>query len=215
MAAIPVGLIRVLTTTDQELLHLHGKLIMQWFPGLDVRSECIPDQPEGVHDDETEALAEPKVLDLMAKMEAEGAKAIIVSCAGDPGVAAAPGRVSVPVIGAGRAVAHMACLLGLPTGVLGITTTPPAAVCAALGKLYVGNLVPRGVGSTLDLMKPAGMEAVLDAGKTLVDQGAGCLLLACTGLATIGAAAVLRERLGVPVLDAVRAEAAATWMIAG
>ena len=51
-----VGLIRVLTTDDTQLMQMHGALIEQYFPMLQVESRCIPDQPEGIHDDQTMAL---------------------------------------------------------------------------------------------------------------------------------------------------------------
>ena len=215
MAGKKIGLIRVLTTDNLELLNLHGGMIMEWFPGLDVRSECIPDQPEGVHDDATEALAIPKVVVLAEQMEKDGAEAIVVSCAGDPGVVASKGRVGVPVIGAGRAAAHTARLLERAVGVLGITDDVPAAVVEILGDLMVADGIPEGVVSTLDLMKPEGMRATVDKGRELLGRGAECLLLACTGMSTIGAAEVLRRELGVPVIDPVRAEAAAAWIAVG
>ena len=45
MKTYKVGLIRVLTTEDEELLQLHGKLIESYFPMFQVVSRCIPDQP--------------------------------------------------------------------------------------------------------------------------------------------------------------------------
>lgn len=59
-----IGLIRVLTTLKEELLNLHGDLVMKYYPGFQVVSRCIPDQPEGIHDYETERTAVPKVLAL-------------------------------------------------------------------------------------------------------------------------------------------------------
>ena len=50
----------MLTTEDQELLALHGRLLEQYFPMLEVESRCIPDQPEGIHDDATMALGDRK-----------------------------------------------------------------------------------------------------------------------------------------------------------
>ena len=44
-----VGLIRVLTTEDEEVLQSHGKQIMEYFPELEVVTKCIPDQYEGIH----------------------------------------------------------------------------------------------------------------------------------------------------------------------
>jgi Asp/Glu/hydantoin racemase len=207
-----LGLIRVLTTTDKTLLNVHGKLIEGWYPGLSIYSACIPGQPEGIHDDRTEKIALPKVLALAEKMAADGMEAIIVSCAGDPAVLLAGKKLSIPVIGAGRAVAFAARTLEKPVGVLGITTEVPKPVAKALGKYLAGNMVPDGVVSTLDLMKPKGMKAVIEAGKKLKAGGAELIVLACTGLSTIGAAEQLRESLGIPVIDPVRAEAAMAWL---
>ncbi|MFQ8842806.1 MAG: hypothetical protein ACLR8P_19845 [Clostridium fessum] len=47
MKTYKVGLIRVLTTEDEELLQLHGKLIESYFPMFQVVSRCIPEQPMG------------------------------------------------------------------------------------------------------------------------------------------------------------------------
>jgi Asp/Glu/hydantoin racemase len=80
-----------------------------------------------------------------------------------------------------------------------------------LGPRFKADAVPQGVVSTLDLMKPEGMAATIEAGRGLVARGAEVLLLACTGMSTIGAAEKLREALGIAVLDPVRAEAAAVW----
>lgn len=212
---VRTGLIRVLTTTDAELLNLHGKLVMEYFPGFEVLSACIPDQPEGIHDDATEEIAVPKVMALARLMAAEGMRAVVISCAGDPAVRQAAKELDVPVIGAGRAAACMARALECQVGVLGITEKVPQAIVDILGTNLVADAVPQGVGSTLDLMGPEGMDAVYEAGRGLLDKGARAVLLACTGLSTIGAAVKLQKALGVPVIDPVRAEAAALWAALG
>ena len=68
MKTYKVGLIRVLTTEDEELLELHGKLIQSYFPMLQVVSRCIPEQPQGIHDDETFAVGVPKVVNLAVEL---------------------------------------------------------------------------------------------------------------------------------------------------
>ena len=68
MKTYKVGLIRVLTTEDEELLQLHGKLIESYFPMFQVVSRCIPEQPEGIHDDETFAVGVPKVVNLAVEL---------------------------------------------------------------------------------------------------------------------------------------------------
>lgn len=206
-----IGLIRVLTTTDLKLLNLHGELIMKTFPGFEVFSACIPDQPEGIHDDATEARAVPKVLALAQRMEKDGMEAVIVSCAGDPAVDLAAEHLKIPVIGAGRSVASVARSFDLPVGVLGLTQDVPAAMRRVLGGLMVADIVPDGVVSTLDLMTPGGMAATIAAGHALKKKGARVLALACTGMSTIGAAGKLREALSMPVADPVGAEGAVAW----
>ena len=58
-----VGLIRVLTTEDQDILLAHEKLLNQYFPMLTVETKCIPDQYEGIHSPELGALAVPKIVE--------------------------------------------------------------------------------------------------------------------------------------------------------
>ena len=118
MKTYKVGLIRVLTTEDEELLQLHGKLIESYFPMFQVVSRCIPDQPEGIHDDETFAVGVPKVVNLAVELWKEGCQAIIISCAGDPGVPEARQAVPIPVIGAGSSTAALSLFFGShPAGV--------------------------------------------------------------------------------------------------
>ena len=71
MKLFNIGLIRVLTTDDKDLLNLHGKILQDNFPFV-VESRCIPDQSTGVYSKETHLKAVPKVLDLAIKMEKEG-----------------------------------------------------------------------------------------------------------------------------------------------
>jgi Asp/Glu/hydantoin racemase len=167
-----VGLIRVLTTNDTALLNLHGELVMQYFPQFHVVSECISDQPEGIHDDATEKIAVPKVLALARKMERDGVEAVIVSCAGDPAVEEASGMLKIPVIGAGRAAASVAVSLNSPVGVLGLTSEVPEAMRRILGDFLIADAVPQGVESTLDLMKREGLAAALETGRILKAKGA-------------------------------------------
>lgn len=207
------GVIRVLTTQDEELLSLHGRLISRFFPQIETVSACIPDQYAGVHDDETEKLAIPKVIALAWQMKNDGLDAIVVSCAGDPGVVELSKELPIPVIGAGRAVASVARALALPVGVLGLTIKVPNAIKAILGDFLVADVVPTGVSSTLDLMTQDGFNATLDAGRYLKCRGAKAIALACTGMATIDVAPRLSADLGIPVIDPVKAEAALTWTI--
>lgn len=59
-----VGLIRVLTSDDPHFVDMHGQIIMDHFPGIQVESRCIPDQWEGIHSHELELIAVPKIVEL-------------------------------------------------------------------------------------------------------------------------------------------------------
>ena len=200
-----VGLIRVLTSDDQDFIDMHGRIITEHFPGLEVISRCIPDQWEGIHTMELHRQAVPKIVALAKSFE--NIDMILVSCADDPGLeelrAALPG---IPVTGAGETTAALACKYSDRIGVIVISDyTPPSYVRLFADKL-VGVEKPDGVNSTLDLMTPEGRENCIRSAKKLRDMGAGVIALACTGMTTIGIAETLEKETGLPVIDPVLAE---------
>lgn len=201
-----LGLIRVLTTNDSTLLDLHGKQIEGLYPGLRVVSRCIPDHPTGVHDDETHRSAIPHVVALARDFRDQGFDAVVVSCAGDPGVEEARREVDIPVIGAGRSAAALALALGGRVGVLGIREEVPEALAEALGGALLASARPDGVTTTLDLLTEAGKASAVKSGLWLKEQGAQVIVLACTGLSTIGAAAAIAASTALRVIDPVVAE---------
>lgn len=199
-----VGLIRVLTCEDPEVLCSHQRQIMEKFPELEVETKCIQDQPEGIHSPELGRIAVPKIVETAKTFR--DVDMIIVSCADDPGVReireALPG---IPVTGGGETTVAVALRYGSRIGVLGITDYAPDAYARLLqGKMILEK--PEGVDSTLDLMTPEGREQVLLSGRKLKEKGAEVIALACTGLATIGIARELEEATGLPVIDPVLAE---------
>lgn len=205
-----VGLIRVLTVTDTGLLNSHGNLIQRVFPDLVVDSKCIPDHPKGVHDDKTFLTAIPLVVDLAMQFERRGFDAVIVSCAGDPGVEEARREVSIPVIGAGRAMGAIALSLGRRIGVMGITEEVPSNVKDVLGDHMIAYTYPEGVNNTLDLMSTGGAASAVAGGLDLKSRGADVIGLACTGLSSIAAAVTIAKATGLRVIDPVIAAGLAT-----
>lgn len=199
-----VGLIRVVSFTDVDLLNLHGKIIEEYFPMLKVTSKCIPDQPNGIHDDETEMLAVPKIIEL-AKCWKD-IDALIISCAGDPAVKELRQILDIPVIGAGESTALLSQRYGNVFGVLGITKEVPVAYNRILGDKIVGTCDVPGVISTLDLMTETGKNNVIKKAFKLKSLGAEVIPLACTGMATIGIAKVIEEACDIPTIDPVIAE---------
>ncbi|MCL5108828.1 MAG: aspartate/glutamate racemase family protein [Chloroflexi bacterium] len=209
-----VGVIRVLTLDDPEMVATHGRQIERKY-GLATRSRCIPDQRRGIYDAESERLAIPKIVPLAKQLAEEGAAAIVVSCAADPGVPELRRELRIPVIGGGSAVAHLALSLAERVGVLELTETADPFVQQLLGGKLVGVGIPEGVKDTTDLMTDWGREAALKAAGRLVESGAGALVLACTGYSTIGLAPELRRRFGVVAVDPVDAEGLVVWYAVG
>jgi len=199
-----IGLIRVLTVSDPEVLNRHGRQLEARY-GFKTMSRCIPDQPHGIYNAETEEIARPKIVALARELEAEGARAIFISCAADPALAETRAAVRVPVVGAGSAGAALALALGGRIGVLSITPEVPAAVAQILGDRIVAHCVPEGVSNTTHLMQPGGVERSMAAARKLVDAGAEVILFACTGFVTIGMAPKIQAELGVPAVDPVLA----------
>lgn len=199
-----IGLIRVLTTEDENVLSAHGKQIMNYFPELDVETKCIPDQYEGIHSPELLDEAVPKIVETAKTFK--DVDMIIVSCADDPGVKeireALPG---IPVTGGGETTVALSLKYGQTIGVLGITDYAPQAYLRMVpNQIIIGR--PEGVHSTLDLMTPEGRKSVIEMGFKLKAKGAEVIALACTGLATIGIASELEKETGLPVIDPVLAE---------
>lgn len=200
-----VGLIRVVTFTDDKLLNLHGEIIEKYFPMLKVESRCIDDQPYGIHDEETERIAIPKIIELAKSWE--NIDALIISCAGDPAVKELRKMLDIPVIGAGESTALLARRYGEVYGVLGITEEIPEAYTKILGRdNIVGTCHVPGIKSTIDLMNDEGRKKVINKALELKSLGAEVIPLACTGMATIGIAKELEDLCGIPVIDPVVAE---------
>jgi len=199
-----IGLIRVLTTEDEQVLQAHARTIEPLVRDRIV-TRAIPDQPHGIYDDASLAVAEPKIIETAQWLVQDGATAIIVSCAADPAVSALREMLPVPVIGAGSSGAAIGRSLADKVGVLGITDEVPSCITDLLGDTLVGARVPEGVHQTTDLMTPEGAQAALRAAQQLVNDGAQCILFACTGLTTVGLAGPITQTTGVPVIDAVLA----------
>jgi len=51
-----MGLIRVLSTDDPEILNSHGRLLEAFTPNLKVISRCIEGHPQGLWNEETATL---------------------------------------------------------------------------------------------------------------------------------------------------------------
>jgi len=204
MAKRVVGIIRVVTIADQELMNRQGRLLESLFPDFTTVTECIPNQPDGIHNEETETMAIPQIIELGKKM-AKRVQALIVSCAADPAVEDLRKGLSIPVIGAGSAAVGVGMALGSRIGVLNLNEETPRVISSLLGKMLIGATSPEGVRTTLDLMTPSGKMAAVKAAHRLGQMGADVIVMACTGYATISLAPVLRKESKIPIVDPIEA----------
>ena len=202
-----VGLIRTVSATNWKLISLHGQILQSTFP-FKILTRAIALQPDGVHDEESRSRAVPKVV-AVAKEMAGDVEGIIISCGVDPGLNEVRQELNLPVVGAGAAGAAAALALGHRVGVLSLTPWAPQSVVQALGNSLFAVESPPSIRTTNELLTPTGVFESLDAGQRLADAGSDVILLASTGMTTMGIAGELRRRLGLPVVDGVLAAGAA------
>lgn len=210
MSRFNVGLIRVVTLKDEQMLNCHGHLLQKYYPELIVESKCIEDQPTGIHDEETKQRAVPKIIKLAKGWQ--NIDALVISCADDPAVKELREQLNIPVIGAGESTALLATRYGNTFGVLGITEKVPQGYVNTFGDKIVGSCLPEGIHSTLDLLTPEGKKNVITKALELKELGAEVIALACTGMSTIGVAKELEKVCMIPVIDPVMAEGLVTYL---
>lgn len=199
-----VGILRVLTTDDENVLLSHQRILEKYFSEFDIKTKCIPNQFDGIHDEETFNEAFPKIVELAKEWEKD-LEGLIISCAGDPALGYLREVLSIPVIGAGISTACISIGCGDNIGVIGIEKFPPVAYYEILEDRLIGYELPRGIKNTNDLQTDEGKKSVVESALRLKDMGCDVIAFACTGLSTAKAAYLLKD-IGIPVVDAVIAE---------
>jgi len=195
-----IGLIRVLTLSDQRAIDRHGSIIESAFPGLKVTSSCIENHLKGLYDKASEEEARPKIIGLAKELEKD-VEAIIVSCAADPAVVELKEIMNIPVVGAGESLAAVSRTLGGSVGVLTITNEVPDPVARGLQDHCRSWVKLEGVETTLDLKENDIVARTINAANDLKNQGCDVIALACTGFSTIGVAPKIGREVGIPVVD--------------
>lgn len=196
-----IGIIRVVTTSDDHVLYAHEKIIKSFLPSLNIVTQSIPDQLHGIYDSASEEVAIPKIIKLALEMELAGMDGIIISCCTDPALDLVREKVKIPVVGAGQAACLMAKAISTKVGVTSLTDQIPENLKNQLGNCLVAYQKVQGISNTLDLLNKSGKESVIQSANFLISQGAQCILLGCTGMATIGIANFIEQDLNIPVVD--------------
>lgn len=205
-----IGVIRVVTTEDEQILHQHGRMIEARY-GIKTISACIPDQPDGIYDEVSYNQSILKVVLLGQQLVKSGCQVLTVSCMDDPGVSELRDQVKVPVIGAGSATAYLARAYGKPVGLLDIADEPPKVMREILGDMLACHEVPAGISTTREIMLPTGRKRAMESVRRMAKSGVETIAFACTGYSTIGLAEEIRREVGVHVIDPVEAEGLYAW----
>jgi len=146
-------------------------------PGTEITYSRVREGPPAIESPVDHAQAAAEVLKLVGPAEKAGADAIIIWCAGDPGLEAARTLVDVPVVGPGESMRLFVQLLG----------RCPAAVPAPLPVLDLRSDTEK----TLRLTEQAIHE--------LEEQGHDAFYLDCLGMFAMGRP--LRDATHLPVID--------------
>lgn len=205
MKKIKLGIIRVLTIDNKEMLRTHERILKEKFPCFEIETKCISNQPEGIYNYDTEMTAIPKIIDVAQVFEEEGFDAIFLSCAADPGIDLCRKKVKIPVLGAGSSAASLALSFSNKIGVIGITDKTPNPIVEILKDNLMYETKPDGVTTVLDLYSEAGTHKVMESASILKDKGCDTILLACTGLTTLKIYKKIMEELNIIAIDPVLA----------
>jgi allantoin racemase len=142
--------------------------------------------------------------------EASEADVFVVACASDPGIEAVRAASRHPVLGVFRCAVAAALARAERFGVIALVDASVARHRLALRALGVeGRLAGEIAMNTRieTLLDPvAARAALLATGRALVAQGAGAVVLGCTGMA--GHRAAIEDAIGVPVIEPCQAAAA-------
>lgn len=210
MRKIQVGLIRVLTTKNEEQLQAHARLLKKWFPAYEVISRCIPNNPEGLASREAKAKGIPDIIQLAENWE--GIDGLIISCSDDPAIDYLKGKLSIPVIGAGAPAALLASLYFGKIGVLGIEDQVPPNIFNLIDSdRYGGYLKPHGVIDTNSLNSAEQNGSIAQSVRAFKQKGVQIVTSACTGFSLTNLGKIVQDS-GLHYVDALFA---AGWAMNG
>lgn len=142
-------------------------------------------------------------------VEREPADVYVIACASDPGIEAVRAVTPRPVLGVFRCAVASAVALAERFGVIAIVEASKARHMAALRAMGLQTRLAGEVALNVSmnaLLDPAAARTrLIAAGRELVANGAGTVVLGCTGMAHHRAA--VEHAIGVPVIEPCQAAA--------
>lgn len=185
---------------DEQDKRLYSSFASQ---GTEVDVISLPRGPPSVESPKSHAEVIPMVVDRALELHS-GFDAIIVNCFLDPAVDLLRGMIKKPVVGPCESSLAIASILSRRIAIVSVGGEALWMIEDRINQLgyrdYVTSI--RGIGlSVLQLDEDLGRtkEAVIEAAKKSVDNGAEVVVLGCTGLA--GMADTIGRAVGRPVID--------------
>ena len=179
----------------------------QMRPDARIEGWTSHDGPPAIQGPEDGAACIPPLLRLVDKAAARGARAIIIGCFDDTGLAQARARVACPVLGIGEAAYAQAARLGRFSVVTTLPVSIPvlAANVAALGLSdRCARIRASGV-PVLDLETDPGTaipRVLAEVRAAVAEDDIGAIVLGCAGMVHVAEAA---PDVSVPLIDGLRA----------
>ncbi|MBN8925998.1 MAG: Asp/Glu racemase [Rhodospirillales bacterium 69-11] len=140
----------------------------------------------------------------------ETADVVVIACASDPGIEAVRAVTPVPVLGVFRCAVAAAVARTERFGVIALVDASKARHLAALRTMGLEQRLAAEIAMNVSidtLLDPdAAREHLVATARDLVAQGAGAVILGCTGMAHHRAA--IEAACGVPVIEPCQAAAA-------
>lgn len=142
-----------------------------------------------------------KLLDVRGRCDAA-----TIGCFCDPGLAAAREVADFPVVGAGEACAHFACMLGARFGIVTILGSDIPVIETNLQAIGLAHRCAsvRAIGIPIQRLADdpeRTQRRLAEEGRRAIEAGADVLILGCFGFSLLECAPRLSVELGVPVVD--------------
>jgi len=192
-------------TSESMTEHIRRELVRIKHPDTELEVKNVSEGPLAVQSAYDEALAVPRVVEMVKKANEEAYNAVIVACFSEPGIDAAKEVSQIPVLGIAQVALHIAALLGHKFCIVTPLKTRVPAKEEHVRRLGMERLLAsvRAMNMTVletDAKPEETKDTVLKIGKKAIEEdGAEVIILGCAGME--GYAEELTQKLGVPVLE--------------
>ncbi len=194
----------IIPASDPQFLREHKDSRIAYAKGFaEVEVINLPKGPESIETSEDEALATIALIDAVKQAEQKGFHGVTIDCAADPGLRALKESVSIPLCGAGEASYLTAMALCDRFSVVAVVDNTAHIIRENIRKYGLSQRVASGRSAGIPVLELGKSEETISAlegaGRLAIADGAGALVLGCTGMSQ--AKEELEKRLGIPVIN--------------